>query len=182
MAEPLLVPAPAEPPAPREGVVVEPPAPLEPLALVEPLADAPPDDASPVALPEEPTPAEPAPSSRRQRSFSGPAAMASQRALPLALEPVAALPLAPGEVVLPLMPGEVVLPLTLGCGRLELPLAPVFDCVVVLPAVPEAPVEPLTLPEPEVCAKAVSEKAMSAAVPRVFNIECLLEGGGKENT
>ena len=191
--EPLLVPMPVEPPAPVEGagagVGVEP---------VEPPADEPVDVPPVAALPEllsvvlplvlpeapllEPTPAEPAPCSRRQRSFSGPAESASQFALVDEELPVAALPVALGDVV-PLMLGEVELPLTLGegvLGEVVLPLAPVLDCEVLLPVVPEAPVEPLVLPEPDVWAKAVRENARSAAVPIVFNMCFSSWSGGKK--
>ena len=188
MAEPLLEPMPVEPPAPIAGEVVVPVEPVDP-PTAEPPTDVPLPAVPLVLLPVlpvvlllEPTPAEPAPSSRRQRSFSVPAAIRSQRALPRAVVVSVVvddvLPLALGAVVLPptlgagAALGEVVLvlPPTLGCGTLELPLAPVFDCEVLLPVVPEAPVEPLTLPEPEVCAKAVSENARIAAVPIALNI------------
>jgi len=178
--EPLLVPMPVEPPAPVEGtgvgVGVEP---------VEPPVDVPPVAALPEVLPEapvalllEPVPAEPAPCSRRQRSFSGPAESRSQFAFVEDELPVAALPVALGDVLLPLMLGEVELPLTL--GEVELPVAPVLDCEVLLSVVPVAPVEPVVLPEPVVWAKAVSEKARSAAVPIVFNIVFLLMEWWKE--
>ena len=172
VAEPLLEPMPVEPPAPVAGDVVEPvdpptePPADEPLPAV-PLVLLP---AAPVLL-LEPTPAEPAPSSRRQRSFSVPAAIRSQRALPRAAVVSEVV-----DDVLPLALGDVVLPPTLGAGAalgevvLVLPLAPLFDCAVVLPVAPEAPVEPVMLPEPEVCAKAVSENARIAAVPIAFNI------------
>jgi hypothetical protein len=194
VAEPLLEPMPVEPPAPIEGDVVEPvEPPTEVLLSVVPvvLPALPVVPVLPVVLLLEPTPAEPAPSSRRQRSFSGPAAIRSQRALPRAavvsvVEDV--LPLTLGEVVLPLTLGEVVLlptlgeevlpptlgdvvlPPTLGDVVLAPPVAPVLDCEVLLSVLLEAPVEPLVVPEPDVCAKAVSENARIAAVPIAFNI------------